>query len=67
MALIITLAITIILQFFAAAVAVKLTKVTKFNLSWILISFGFIFMAVQRLAEFLPFVTEFKQIGRAHV
>ncbi len=60
MALIITLAITIILQFFAAAVAVKLTKVTKFNLSWILISFGFIFMAVQRLAEFLPFVTEFK-------
>ncbi len=60
MALIITLAITIILQFFAAAVAVKLTKVTKFNLSWILISFGFIFMAVQRLAEFLPFVTNFK-------
>lgn len=60
MALIITLAFTIILQFFAAAVAVKLTKVTKFNLSWILISFGFIFMAVQRLAEFLPFVTNFK-------
>lgn len=60
MALQITLAFTIILQFFAAAVAVKLTKVTKFNLSWILISFGFIFMAVQRLAEFLPFVTNFK-------
>jgi signal transduction histidine kinase len=60
MALVITLAITIVLQFFAAAVAVKLTKVTKFNLSWILISFGFIFMAVQRLAEFLPFVTDFK-------
>ncbi len=60
MALQITLVITIVLQFFAAAVAVKLTKVTKFNLSWILISFGFIFMAVQRLAEFLPFVTNFK-------
>lgn len=60
MALQITLAITIILQFFAAAVAVKLTKVTKFNLSWILISFGFIFMAFQRLIEFLPFVTDFK-------
>ena len=58
--LIVTLGITIILQFFAAAVAVKLTKVTKFNLSWILISFGFIFMAVQRLAEFLPFVTNFQ-------
>jgi signal transduction histidine kinase len=58
--LIITLGITIILQFFAAAVAVKLTKVTKYNLSWILISFGFVIMAVQRLLEFLPFVTEFK-------
>ncbi|HKL71118.1 MAG TPA: histidine kinase, partial [Marinilabiliaceae bacterium] len=57
MALIITLAITIVLQFFAASVALKLTKVTKYNLSWILISFGFVFMAVQRLAEFLPFVT----------
>lgn len=57
MALIITLAITIVLQFFAASVAIKLTKVTKYNLSWILISFGFVFMAVQRLAEFLPFVT----------
>lgn len=58
MALIITLAITIVLQIFAALVAVKLTKVTKYNLSWILISFGFVFMAVQRLAEFLPFVTD---------
>ncbi len=58
--LIITLGITIILQFFAAAVAVKLTKVTKYNLSWILISLGFVIMAVQRLLEFLPFVTDFK-------
>lgn len=57
MALIITLAITIVLQFFAAYVAVKLTKVTKYNLSWILISFGFVFMAAQRLAEILPFIT----------
>jgi signal transduction histidine kinase len=60
MALQITLAISIIFQFFAATVAIKLTKVTKYNLSWILISFGFVFMAVQRLAEFLPFVTNFK-------
>ncbi|TCO07106.1 sensor histidine kinase [Natronoflexus pectinivorans] len=58
MALLITLTITIILQFFAAAVAVKLTRVTKYNLSWILISFGFIFMAVQRLAELLPFIAD---------
>ncbi|ASB48215.1 sensor histidine kinase [Alkalitalea saponilacus] len=58
MALLITLAITIVLQFFAAAVAVKLTRVTKYNLSWILISFGFIFMAVQRLAELLPFIAD---------
>ncbi|MDR2926900.1 MAG: histidine kinase [Cytophagaceae bacterium] len=60
MALQITLAITIVLQFFAATTALKLTKVTKYNLSWILISFGFVFMAVQRLAEFLPFVTGFR-------
>lgn len=57
MALIITLAITIILQFFAALVAVRLMKVTKYNFSWILISSGLIIMAVQRSAEFLPFVT----------
>ncbi len=56
MALLITLTITIIFQFFAAAVAVKLTKVTKYNLSWILISLGFILMAFQRLVELLPFV-----------
>ena len=60
MALQITLAVTIIVQFFAAAVALKLTKVTKYNISWILISLGFLFMAVQRLAEFLPFVTDFR-------
>ena len=60
MVLQITLAITIILQFVAAFIALKLTKVTKYNISWILISFGFLFMVAQRLAEFLPFVTDFR-------
>ena len=51
---------TIIFQFFAASIAVKLTKVTKYNLSWILISVGFVFMAIRRLIEFLPYVTNFQ-------
>jgi len=54
------LIVTIIFQFFAASIAVKLTKVTKYNLSWILISIGFVFMAIRRLIEFLPYVTNFQ-------
>lgn len=53
------LVISIILQFFAVGVAIKLTKVTKFNFSWILLTVGFVFMAVQRLVEFLPYISDF--------
>lgn len=53
------LAISIILQFFAVGVAIKLTKVTKFNFSWILLTVGFVFMAIQRLVEFLPYISDF--------
>lgn len=56
----ILLVITIILQFFAVGVAIKLTKVTKYNFSWILLTIGFIFMAVRRLIEFLPYISNFK-------
>jgi len=55
----ILLVISIILQFFAAGIAIKLTQVTKYNLSWILITTGLLFMAVRRLFEFLPFISEF--------
>jgi Signal transduction histidine kinase len=52
--------ITIILQFFAVGVAVKLIRVTKYNSSWMLLTLGFILMAIIRLVEFLPYVSEIK-------
>ena len=52
--------IAIILQFFAVGVAIKLTRVTKYNFSWMLLTLGFILMAVMRLIEFLPYVSSVK-------
>ncbi len=56
----ILLFISIILQLFAVGIAVKLTKVTKFNSSWMLLTVGFILLAVQRLIEFLPYISDFE-------
>ncbi len=53
------LVISIILQLFAVGVATKLTKVTKFNFAWILLTVGFVFMAISRLVEFLPYISDF--------
>jgi len=50
----IALVLSILLQFFAAFVAIRLTKMTKYNLSWILISLGFLIMAMNRLFELIP-------------
>lgn len=52
--------IAIILQFFAVVVAIKLTRVTKYNFSWMLLTIGFILMAIMRLVEFLPYVSPIK-------
>jgi signal transduction histidine kinase len=52
--------IAIVLQFFAVGVAIKLTRVTKYNFSWMLLTIGFILMAVMRLVEFLPYVSNIK-------
>ena len=52
--------IAIVLQFFAVGVALKLTRVTKFNFSWMLLTIGFIMMAIMRLVEFLPYVSNIK-------
>lgn len=60
MVLQILLVISIILQFFAVGVAIKLTRVTKYNFSWMLLTVGFIFMAIRRMVEFLPFISSFK-------
>ena len=48
--------IAIVLQFFAVGVAIKLTRVTKYNFSWMLLTIGFILMAFMRLVEFLPYI-----------
>ena len=50
------LIISIVLQLVATIVIISLIKVTRFNVSWILLSIGFIFMAIRRLIEFLPFM-----------
>ncbi|WP_163711450.1 sensor histidine kinase [Mangrovibacterium lignilyticum] len=54
------LVIAIILQFFAVAVAIKLTKETKYNFSWILLTIGFLVMAVRLLVELLPYISKFQ-------
>lgn len=46
--------ISLVLQVFAAAIAISLFKRTKFNSSWILISIGFLLMAVSRVFELWP-------------
>ncbi len=60
MVLQVLLAISIVLQIFAVGVAIKLTRVTKYNFSWILLTIGFIFMAVSRMLEFLPYISNFE-------
>jgi len=49
------LIVSILLQIIATIVVVGLIKVTRFNISWILLSFGLIFMAIRRFIEFLPY------------
>jgi signal transduction histidine kinase len=54
----IALIVSILLQFVAAFIAIRLTKVTKYNLSWILISTGFILMVLSRMIDIIPFFYE---------
>lgn len=56
----ILLALSIILQLIAAGIALKLFSVTKYALSWILITIGFLMMVILRFIEFLPFISDFK-------
>jgi signal transduction histidine kinase len=48
------LVLAMLLQIFAAGISIKLTRVTKYNMSWMLISAGFIFMAIRCMVELLP-------------
>ncbi|MDP2237997.1 MAG: histidine kinase [Bacteroidales bacterium] len=49
----VALIISIILQFAAAIIGLSLTKRTKNNVAWWLISIGFLLMAIRRVIEFI--------------
>ena len=55
MVLKILLIISIVLQFFAVLVALRLMKRTKYNISWILLSIAFIIMCFMRFGEWFQF------------
>jgi signal transduction histidine kinase len=47
----VALIISIVLQIIAAAVSIGFMKLTKFRLSWILLSLSFVFMAVRKIIQ----------------
>jgi len=51
----IALIISIVFQFLAAFYALSLTRHTKFNISWILISIAFLLIAVRGILDIAPF------------
>lgn len=53
MILVILLVISIILQIIAAGTAIRLTRVTKYNSSWILFTIALTFLVLQRFLELL--------------
>ena len=54
----IALIISIVLQLIAVVIALRLTKVTKYKISWILISLGFVFMAIRRFIDLVQFMQQ---------
>ena len=48
----IALIISIVLQIIAAVIALRFMKLTKYRLSWILLSLAFVFMAVRKIIQF---------------
>jgi Signal transduction histidine kinase len=51
----IALIISIILQIIAASIALRFMKLTKYRLSWILLSLSFVFMAVRKIIQLFEF------------
>jgi len=51
----IALIISIVLQIFAAVIALRFMKLTKYRLSWILLSLSFVFMAVRKIIQLFEF------------
>jgi signal transduction histidine kinase len=51
----IALIISIILQIVAASIALRFMKLTKYRLSWILLSLSFVFMAVRKIIQLIEY------------
>ncbi len=51
----VALIISIVLQIFAASIALRFMKLTKYRLSWILLSLSFVFMAVRKIIQLFEF------------
>ncbi len=51
----IALIISIVLQIFAAVIALRFMKLTKYRLSWIILSLSFVFMAIRKIIQLFEF------------
>jgi len=51
----VALVISVLLQLLAAIVALRLTRQTKYSVSWVLISVAFLLMALRRILDLLPY------------
>jgi signal transduction histidine kinase len=51
----IALIISIVLQIFAASIALRFMKLTKYRLSWILLSLSFVLMAVRKIIQLFEY------------
>jgi len=51
----IALIISIVLQIIAASIALRFMKLTKYRLSWILLSISFVFMALRKIFQLFEF------------
>lgn len=54
----VALIISITLQVVAAVLAIRLVRVTKYRASWILISLGFILMAIKMVIKLIQFIND---------
>ena len=52
----VALVISIILQIFAASIALGFIKLTKYRLSWMLLSMAFVFMAVRKIIQLVEYM-----------
>ncbi len=51
----VALIISIVLQIIAASIALRFMKLTKYRLSWILLSLSFVFMAVRKIIQLFEY------------